>query len=116
MQGEAERLNEARAAKKAGKVLQVVRIEHDHVPESAKFADTCKQLSKHQFPQDYWEQRPGCWVRARMRPCKTLFTPTGAKNGPSLHELEKYKVTDIQFCDGSGTETKRDQWLTQQHR
>eukprot|EP00973_Karenia_brevis_P025325 3494523-Karenia_brevis.AAC.1 len=80
VQGEAEWLSAARAAKKAGQDLQVVRIEHDHVLESAKFVDTCKQLSKHRFPQDYWEQRLGCWERVHMRPHRSLFTPTGTKN------------------------------------
>eukprot|EP00973_Karenia_brevis_P054188 7529102-Karenia_brevis.AAC.1 len=53
-----------------------------------------------------------------MGPRKTLFTPTGTKNGPPLHELVEFRVTDVKFCDGSGKEAIHDQWLTHdgQHR
>eukprot|EP00973_Karenia_brevis_P027157 3745265-Karenia_brevis.AAC.1 len=53
-----------------------------------------------------------------MRPPQTLFTPTGTKNGLPLYELEKFRVTDIRFCGGSGNETFHDQRLTHdgQHR
>eukprot|EP00973_Karenia_brevis_P026383 3639661-Karenia_brevis.AAC.1 len=42
-------------------VVQITRIDDDHVPHSAKFIDSCKQLSKYKFPRDYWERKPGCW-------------------------------------------------------
>eukprot|EP00973_Karenia_brevis_P028197 3885370-Karenia_brevis.AAC.1 len=42
-------------------VVQIIRINDDHVPQSAKFIDSCKQLSKHKFPRDYWERKSGCW-------------------------------------------------------
>eukprot|EP00973_Karenia_brevis_P029686 4094547-Karenia_brevis.AAC.1 len=42
-------------------VVQITRIDDDHVPQSAKLIDSCKQLSKYEFPRDYWERKPGCW-------------------------------------------------------
>eukprot|EP00973_Karenia_brevis_P055381 7700394-Karenia_brevis.AAC.1 len=53
----ADLLEHMRPDKKPGKVMQVTRINNDHAPANAKFVDTCKQVSKHQFPQDYWEQK-----------------------------------------------------------
>eukprot|EP00973_Karenia_brevis_P073775 10253060-Karenia_brevis.AAC.1 len=46
-----------------------------------------------------------------MEPCRTLFIPTGTSNGPPLADLEKCRVTDVQFCDGGGKETTHEQWL-----
>eukprot|EP00973_Karenia_brevis_P019880 2727244-Karenia_brevis.AAC.1 len=53
-----------------------------------------------------------------MRPRKTLFTPTGIKKGPSLDDLEKFGVADLQFCDGNEQVIIYDHWLTHdgQHR
>eukprot|EP00973_Karenia_brevis_P054828 7622462-Karenia_brevis.AAC.1 len=42
-------------------VVQIARINDDHVPQGAKYIDLCKQLSEHKFPRDYWERRLGCW-------------------------------------------------------
>ena len=41
-----------------------------------------------------------------------MFTPSGTKNGPNISDLEGSRVTDVRFCDGSGSETLHDQWIT----
>eukprot|EP00973_Karenia_brevis_P050312 6983094-Karenia_brevis.AAC.1 len=42
-------------------VVQITRIDNGHVPQNAKFIDSCQQLFKYKFPRDYWERKPGCW-------------------------------------------------------
>eukprot|EP00973_Karenia_brevis_P004180 573615-Karenia_brevis.AAC.1 len=53
-----------------------------------------------------------------MRLHQILFTPTGTKNGPSLNDLEKFRVADVQFFGGREEETIHDQWSNHegQHR
>eukprot|EP00973_Karenia_brevis_P086883 12049847-Karenia_brevis.AAC.1 len=52
---------EPQSKKDKENVVQITRINDDHVPPSAKYIDSCKQLSKQKFPRDYWERRSGCW-------------------------------------------------------
>eukprot|EP00973_Karenia_brevis_P061878 8606311-Karenia_brevis.AAC.1 len=47
-----------------------------------------------------------------MRPRKSLFIPTGTKNGPPFADLENCRVTDVQFYNGDGEETIHDLWVT----
>ena len=93
-------------------ILRVKVGDVDRIPKELKHLDTSKQVSKHKFPQDRWERHPGCWVRVHTRPRKSLFIPTGTKDGPNINDLDRNRVTDIRFCDDDKTETIRDQWMS----
>ena len=51
-------------------------------------------------------------MRVHTRPRKSLFIPTGTKDGPNINDLDRNRVTDLRFCDDDKTETIRDQWMS----
>ena len=101
-QGEQETGKKKRVPKVKGGAIE-------RIPRELKHLDTSSEVSKHGFPQDRWERHPGCWVRVQSRPHKSLFIPTGTKDGPNINDLDRVRVTDIRFSDDDKTETVHDQ-------
>ena len=38
-------------------------------------------------PDDYWEEKPECWIRHHVQPRRTTYHPGSSPDGPDLHRL-----------------------------
>ena len=45
-----------------------------------------------------------------------MFNPLGTKDGPHSHTVERARITEIHYCDGTGTEILHDNWMTDKGR
>ena len=50
---------------------------------------------------EFWKRGKGVWIRYHNIPRKSLFTPTGTKDGPDWRNLGLRRVTFCQFGDGT---------------
>ena len=108
-------LPDPQGAQETGKKKRILKVKVgaiERVPREVEHLEISNQVSKHKFPQDRWERHPGYWVRVHSRPRKSLFIPTGTKDGPNVNDLDRVRVTDVRFCDDDKTETVRGQWIS----
>ena len=100
-------LPDPQGAQETGKKKKILKVNVgaiERIPRELKHLETSKQIFKHKFPQDRRERHPGCWVRVHSLPHKSLFIPTGTKDGPNINDLNRVRVADLRFFDDDKTE------------
>ena len=60
---------------------------------------------------DYWEEQETCWVRHHKHPRKSFFHPSFCTTGPSPHDLQRERRTEMLDFEGERfCKTEIDSW------
>ena len=65
------------------------------VPDVVDPCETEDLRGEGDWQRDRWSRAPGCWIRVHKRLRRALFTPMGAKDGPSVETLTGSRVTRL---------------------
>ena len=97
------------------KDAEPLRVEEVSTPTPDQpVVNPCAEPTKKQgpWPKDQWQQGPGCWIRVHNGPRRARFVPTGTKDGPDIRHLTGARSTKVDFCDGSSSVLRHDEWIS----